>query len=185
MYFFFQTYCSTCHLLLNSVSNTDADSSHNIFTGHCFISALSFAHLLCSLEVNVLSCSLLSGKKLVNACYVESFWESFPCILYYACTPRTEPKIRSILFMAKWFHLLTHLPNKDKANKISRIQKFPNNFWKVNNNTIQEQSRSRGRQQKWPEDCSTFPVKKGWGSWCCLARRGQGSGETSLHNLNT
>lgn len=155
------------------------------FTGHCFISALSFAHLLCSLEVNVLSCSLLSGKKMVNACYVESFWESFPCILYCACTPRTDAKIRSILFMAKWFHLLTHLPNKDKANKISRIQKFPNNFWKVNNNTVQEQSRSRGRQQKWPEDCITFPVKKGWGSWCCLARRGQGSGETSLHNLNT
>lgn len=41
---FFQTYCSTCHLLLNSVSNTDADSSQNILYWTLF----HFCIVLCS-----------------------------------------------------------------------------------------------------------------------------------------
>jgi len=43
-------------------------------------------------------------------------------------------------------------------------------------------SRSRGVLWRWLEDSL---MKKGWGSWDCLALRRDGSGETSLQSSNT
>ena len=46
-------------------------------------------------------------------------------------------------------------------------------------------SGSRGGPLRWSEDCSTSPMRKGWGNWACLAWRGEVSGKTSLQPSST
>ena len=44
---------------------------------------------------------------------------------------------------------------------------------------------SRGGPLRWSEGWNTSPVRKGWGNWTCLARRREGSGETSFWPSST